>query len=71
MQESIGARLKAVRLRLGLSINALADKAGIDWHTVAKAEAGENVNWLTLKRLANALDCHATIELVRRKKDAR
>ena len=69
MQEAIGTRLKAIRLRLGLSVNAVAEKAGMDWHTVAKVEADQNVKWLTLRRLADALEWHATIKLVRRKKD--
>ena len=72
MQQSIGARLKAVRLRLGLSVSAVHRKSGLHRWTIDKAERDGDVTVRTLRRLCDALDCEAKLTLVRREnKDAR
>jgi transcriptional regulator with XRE-family HTH domain len=53
-----GARLKELRLRAGLSQEALAKRARMSYRTVFRLEAGETktARELTIMALANALD---------------
>jgi transcriptional regulator with XRE-family HTH domain len=53
----LGAAVRAERLSLGMSQEALADAAGIDRSHMGKIERGErNVTLLNLVRIAGALD---------------
>lgn len=54
----IGAAVRARRISLGLSQEALADHAGIDRSHMGKIERGErNVTLLNMAKLARALSC--------------
>ena len=57
--ETFGARLKARRLRTGLTIERLGVSAGLTANTVGRLERGAtNLPTLTtMQRLADALDC--------------
>jgi transcriptional regulator with XRE-family HTH domain len=60
-----GARLREVRLKRGLSQQALAERVGIPQTHVSAMEVGIKFpNLLTVLRLAAALECKAT-DLVR------
>ena len=48
-------RMKALRLKAGLSQNSLARKADLDRATVAGAENGRSVSDLSLSKIATAL----------------
>jgi transcriptional regulator with XRE-family HTH domain len=53
-----GVVVRARRIALGLSQEALADYAGIDRSHMGKLERGErNVSFLNIVRIANALQC--------------
>ncbi|USX25535.1 helix-turn-helix domain-containing protein [Oxalobacteraceae bacterium OTU3CINTB1] len=53
-----GAVVRARRLGLGLSQEALADLAEIDRSHMGKLERGErNVSFLNILRIANAIHC--------------
>lgn len=53
----LGAVVRAHRVALGLSQEALADAAEIDRSHMGKIERGErNVTFLNILRIANALD---------------
>lgn len=53
-----GAVVRARRLALGLSQEALADYAGIDRSHMGKLERGErNVSFLNIVRIAKAIQC--------------
>ncbi|MCC7704873.1 helix-turn-helix transcriptional regulator [Janthinobacterium sp. GW460P] len=53
-----GASVKARRVLLGLSQEALADRAGIDRSHMGKLERGErNVSFLNIVRISNAIQC--------------
>jgi transcriptional regulator with XRE-family HTH domain len=55
--KQIGARIKAVRKKQGLSQQAVADAADINRLYLSRLERGtENVSILTLVRIADALD---------------
>jgi transcriptional regulator with XRE-family HTH domain len=56
-ENGIGQRLKAARLRRGLSREALAFHSGISWSAIAQVEAGRRTNLrpTTLAALAGAL----------------
>ena len=55
--EPLGAVIRASRMKLGLSQEALADAAGIDRSHMGKIERGErNVTVLNLCRIAAALE---------------
>jgi len=61
----LGARVREVRLKRGLSQQALADRVGIPQTHVSAMELGIQLpNFLTVLRLAVALECNVT-ELVR------
>lgn len=54
----IGAAIRARRLALEMSQEALADYAGIDRSHMGRIERGErNVSLLNILRIANAIDC--------------
>lgn len=62
----LGAAVRARRLELHLSQEALADAAGIDRSHMGKIERGErNVTFLNLSRIADAMRCPIS-ELVQR-----
>jgi transcriptional regulator with XRE-family HTH domain len=53
----LGQAIRAQRLTLGLSQEALADAAGIDRAHMGKIERGErNVTLLNISRIAKAID---------------
>jgi len=63
--ELLGARIREVRLKRGLSQQALAERVGIPQTHVSAMELGiQFPNLLTVLRLALALECKVT-ELVR------
>lgn len=63
--ELFGAHLREVRLKRGLSQQALAERVGVPQTHVSAMEVGIKFpNLLTVLRLAAALDCKVT-ELVR------
>lgn len=54
----IGAAIRARRLAMEMSQEALADYAGIDRSHMGRIERGErNVSLLNILRIANAIDC--------------
>lgn len=63
--ELLGARIRELRLKRGLSQQALADRVGIPQTHVSAIELGIQLpNLLTVLRLAVALECKVT-DLVR------
>ncbi|WP_081001295.1 helix-turn-helix transcriptional regulator [Pseudomonas chlororaphis] len=56
--QRLGASVRARRLALGLSQEALADSAGVDRSHMGKIERGErNVTFLNILRIAKAIGC--------------
>jgi len=56
--QRLGAAVRARRLALGLSQEALADSAGVDRSHMGKIERGErNVTFLNILRIAKAIGC--------------
>lgn len=56
--QRLGAAVRARRLALGLSQEALADSAGVDRSHMGKIERGErNVTFLNILRIAKAIKC--------------
>lgn len=56
--ERLGAGIRAVREKAGLSQEALADAAGVDRSHMSRIERGKrNVSFLNICRIAAALDC--------------
>jgi len=54
----LGAAVRARRMALALSQEALADHAGIDRSHMGKLERGErNVSFLNILRIASAVQC--------------
>lgn len=54
----IGAAIRAKRLAMEMSQEALADYAGIDRSHMGRIERGErNVSLLNMLRIANAMEC--------------
>lgn len=54
----IGAAIRARRLAMEISQEALADYAGIDRSHMGRIERGErNVSFLNILRIATAMDC--------------
>ena len=51
----VGGRLRALRLRHNVSVEALAAKAGLNRNTILNAEAGANPRLKTLVRILRAL----------------
>jgi len=59
--ELLGARIREVRLKRGLSQQTLADRVGIPQTHVSAIELGIQLpNLLTVLRLAVALECKVT-----------
>ena len=55
--EHLGQRIRAARLSKGFAQERLAEFAGIDRSFVSRLERGKvNPTFLTLRKLANALD---------------
>lgn len=55
----LGASIRARRMKLNISQEALADYAGIDRSHMGKIERGErNVTFLNIVRIANAMQCN-------------
>lgn len=62
--EEFGRRVRARRLDLSLSQEALADRAGMHWTYLGSVERGErNIALMNIVRLASALDIECS-ELV-------
>lgn len=62
----LGSAIRAARLELKISQEALADAAGIDRSHMGKIERGErNVSLLNLLRVADALNVNASVLLAR------
>jgi transcriptional regulator with XRE-family HTH domain len=58
---SLGVAIRARRVALGMSQEALADLAGIDRSHMGKIERGErNVTILNIVRVAEALGCRSS-----------
>jgi len=56
--QRLGAAVRARRLALGLSQEALADSSGVDRSHMGKIERGErNVTFLNILRIAKAIGC--------------
>jgi DNA-binding XRE family transcriptional regulator len=56
--QRLGVAVRARRLALGLSQEALADLAGVDRSHMGKIERGErNVTFLNILRIAKAIGC--------------
>jgi transcriptional regulator with XRE-family HTH domain len=55
----IGANVKRIRQRLGLTQQTLAERAGLALKTLSRIENGEDMNTSTLSALAAALDVPA------------
>jgi transcriptional regulator with XRE-family HTH domain len=54
--EKIGSNIRHVRVKIGLSQEALAFKAGLDRTYIGAVERGErNISTLNLKKIADAL----------------
>ncbi len=61
------AKLKAARLREGLSLGEIAEKSGIDRGNLSKLENNaENVELETLARLADAMGYEVVVDLRKR-----
>lgn len=59
---TVSRRLRTARLRAGLSLRALADRAGLNWTTLWKLEQGLVTPRLdTLQRIARALRVPLTV----------
>jgi len=58
---TISTQIKAARKRVGLSQTELADVAGLSRPTVARIEAGQDVSWSSLTKVADALGLHARL----------
>jgi transcriptional regulator with XRE-family HTH domain len=57
----LGAAIRAQRLAMGLSQEALAHQAGIDRSHMGKIERGErNITLLNIERVAVVLGCQAS-----------
>ncbi|WP_278929339.1 helix-turn-helix domain-containing protein [Pseudomonas qingdaonensis] len=63
--KKLGAAIRARRLALALSQEALADAAGVDRSHMGKIERGErNVTFLNILRIAVAVECKPSELLV-------
>jgi transcriptional regulator with XRE-family HTH domain len=59
---SIGSLIKSIRVRLGMSQKALAQRAGMPQSTVSRIESGQSDTTLsTLNKLLHALSCDLVI----------
>ena len=57
VQKKFGERVRSIRLRRGISQEALADKAGLHRTYVSSVERGErNATLTTIEKLAMALE---------------
>ena len=60
--QDIGAMIKAIRTRRGLSIRALGELSGVQFANIGKLERGEyNPSVNILNKLLLALDCELII----------
>ncbi len=60
-EPNVGARLRAMRVRQGYSLRALAERCGLSINAISQIERGENSPTVSsLHRLANALDVQIT-----------
>lgn len=63
--KKLGAAIRARRLALDLSQEALADAAGVDRSHMGKIERGErNVTFLNILRIAAAVQCRPSELLI-------
>jgi transcriptional regulator with XRE-family HTH domain len=62
--QSIGKEIKRIRMDSGLSQKEVAEKAGMKQQNLAAIEAGQrNASYLTLQKIASALDCEIEVIL--------
>lgn len=62
--KEVGNRIKAQRIKSGMTIQQVADKLGVARITYAKQESGtENLSLDTLSRIASALSCSVEVIL--------
>jgi transcriptional regulator with XRE-family HTH domain len=54
----LGARIQRIRLRQGLSVRDLAERAGVNKNTVLRLERGTTPSYATLNRVCAALGVH-------------
>lgn len=59
----LGETLRRRRELLGLSQGEVSWRSGVDQSDVSRVESGGGVRWLTLLRLAEALECEAVFRL--------
>jgi transcriptional regulator with XRE-family HTH domain len=60
----LGTAIRSLRVEHGLTIEALAEKAGLHWTSIARIEkGGQNPTWTALTRMAAGLDLDL-VELV-------
>lgn len=53
---NMGLRLRQIREKKGLSLRALAEKAGVDWSAINRIELGKTTpKFATLEKLAQGL----------------
>ncbi len=57
---TVGARVQRLRLKQGISVRDLADKAGVDKNTVLRVEKGLSVSGRTLERVCGALGVYVS-----------
>lgn len=59
---TIGALIRAIRLQLGMSQKALAERAGVPQSTISRVEQEErDVNLSTLNKILSAISCDLVI----------
>lgn len=51
----VGRKIAELRRKAGLTQEELAEKLGVGWRYVSRAERGENLSLLTMAKIANAL----------------
>ncbi|MFM7322351.1 MAG: helix-turn-helix domain-containing protein [Armatimonadota bacterium] len=55
---TLGARIQRQRVRRGLSVRELADRAGVNKNTIVRMEKGLTPSYATLNRVCEALGVH-------------
>lgn len=52
----VGRKIAELRRKAGLTQEELAEKLGVGWRYVSRAERGENLTLQTMVKIANALE---------------
>lgn len=60
--EGVGVEIRAARIKLGWTQHRLAEEAKVSRPTIARVEGGGNISTGTLKKIANALGKHLSLE---------